>query len=198
MADTITESVYISGNISYVTGTVNGAAYTWTMTGDHIWSASGVPRSADGAYVIALTAIDTAGNQLSATTTGYEGLHLKTDWTAKDYYNAKDLNRVGAAVAYIAAQLQAAGYACEVSPTMTWTDQGYPTPSAMQDYLAQVRTVKAAFYGTGALPDSMAYLTADGANAIEKLLEEIETYYTNMVKGTVWLCGVSAAGDHLL
>lgn len=194
----MTQSVYISGDISYVSGSVNGTDYTWTMTGDHIWSAANVTAAADGVYVIALIAVDTAGNQLDVTTTAYEGLHLKTDWTRSDYYNASDLNRVGSAVRYIADQLIQAGYAVDVSPVTNWTDFGEPTVTAMTHYLNQVRILKTAFYGTGALPESMAYLTADGANQIEELLVEIETYYTRMIAAMVWRCGVSKCGGNIL
>lgn len=196
MADISTQSVYIAGDISYVTGTVNGVSCTWTLTGDHIWSTTAAAAS-DGVYTIALTAIDTAGNQLDVTTTAYEGLHLKTDWTADDYYNADDFNRVGAAVAYIAGQLQEAGYECSVDPNTSWTSESFPGVTPMGKYLDQVRIVKAAFYGKGVLPESMAYPTAEDANEIERLLEEIETYYLRMLSGMIVRCGVTMTGGIL-
>lgn len=189
----MTQSVYIAGDISYVSGTVNGTAYTWTLTGDHVWSTN-ADWSDAGVYVIALTAVDTTGNQISVTTTAYYGLHLKTDWTDRDYYEAADLNRVGAAVEYIRDRLADNGYVADVSPKTNYTVLDEYTVSQMQKYLSDVQTLRDGFYGTQKLPGKMKYLTGAGANQIEKALKEVENLLNRMIAAEIATCGITRAG----
>ena len=102
-------SVSLPSEIIYVSGTVNGTAYTWTLI-DGAWTAT-VERAADDTYAVALTAVTAAGVSTNYALTLYYGLlSLITDRTRADvanetdkgFYNASDLNRVGAAVEYIA------------------------------------------------------------------------------------------------
>ena len=192
----MTQSVYIAGNIVYVAGTVNGVSYTWTLTGDHVWSANAA-TSMDGVYEIALTAIDAAGNETSVTTTTYYGLHLKTNWTDRDFYNASDLNRVGGAVLYLADRLRENGYAVDVSPRTDWTSSCYPTAESMAEYLVQVQKIKDAFFAEGNLPGSLEKMTSEAANEIERLLRETEILINRMLSALVARCGVCHTGGLL-
>ena len=96
----------------YVSGTVNGAATTWTNTQGKMWETV-AERSANDIYVVALTIINSVGAVTETTFTLYYGLHLVTDRTQADVtarnqkgtYNASDLNRVGAAMIYVADKL---------------------------------------------------------------------------------------------
>ena len=106
-------SVTLPSEIIYVTGTVNGTAYTWTLI-EGAWTAT-VDRAADATYHVALTAVNAAGTSTNFELTLYYGLlTLITDRTAMDvaqnttkgFYNATDLNRVGAAVEYVAKRIQ--------------------------------------------------------------------------------------------
>lgn len=128
---TRTLSVTLDSHIVYVSGTVNGAAATWTLV-DAAWQTT-VPRSPDDIYLVELTAISSTGGSTTVSLTLYYGLHLITDrtradadrarylrglwdedgfngtaaelaeWMAglKGAYNAADLNRVESAVAYL-------------------------------------------------------------------------------------------------
>lgn len=115
-------SVSLPSEIIYVSDTVNGTAYTWTLI-EGAWTAT-VERAADDTYAVALTAVTAAGVSTNYALALYYGLlSLITDRTRADvenetdkgFYNASDLNRVGAAVEYIAGRFAALGYDCPVT-----------------------------------------------------------------------------------
>ena len=117
----------------------------------------------------------------------------------KGSYNYTDLNRVGEAVAVIAAEIVSVGTslnaykeandvgddpifdpldpdAIDVDPKTDWTVSDIPTPAQMEQYLHDVRNL----YDNLPLPDttpspptSMEHLTFEGANAIEQILYDI-------------------------
>ena len=105
---------------------------------------------------------------------------LVTDRTG-GYYNATDLSRVGEAVEYLASLLSGYGYSVSVSPKTNWEIGDIHRTSDMEIYLADLDTLKAAFYGATILPAEMDDLTVEEANNIEKLLAEIELNINNMV-----------------
>lgn len=105
--------------------------------------------------------------------------------TDKGYYNATDLNRVGAAVAYIAERFNSMGYIVEVSPRTDWQESDLPTESDMVAYLADVsvlRAVIAVMQSTPEVPENMKFLDYVRANDIEKILLDIDTLITNIQK----------------
>lgn len=112
-------------------------------------------------------------------------LTLITDRTAADVaagnskgtYNATDLNRVGAAVAYLAGLLEGYGYLVPVSPRQDWQESDVPTESDMERYLQDVATLREAMTalpGTPDVPDSMKKLTYSKANDIERILANLD------------------------
>lgn len=204
--------VSLPSEIIYVSGTVNGKAYTWTLV-DGSWQAI-VERAADDTYAVALTAVNALGTSTSYTLTLYYGmLNLitdrtqadvervvyltgrvsagtateaeKTEWDSdlKGAYNASDLNRVGAAVAYVAGRLTGYGYVVSVSPRQDWQGADIPTPESMTAYLADVAALRAALTvaaGTPEVPEDMEQLTWQEANNIEQILLDVDTLVTNM------------------
>ena len=134
---TRTLSITLESSVVYVSGTVNGAAATWTLVGG-AWQTI-VPRAAADVYHVELTAVSSTGSAMTASLTLYYGLHLITDrtqadvdrakylrglwkeggfagtdaeleeWLAgpKGVYNATDLNRVESAAAYLRDKLAA-------------------------------------------------------------------------------------------
>lgn len=208
---TQTLRVSLPSEIIYVSGTVNGKAYTWTLV-DGSWQAI-VDRAADDTYAVALTAVNALGTSTSYTLTLYYGmLNLITDRTQADVdrvrqlaqkgfgnmtadektewlnglkgaYNASDLNRVGAAVAYVAGRLTGYGYAVSVDPRQDWQMADIPTPESMTAYLADVATLRAALTvaaGTPEVPEDMERLTWKEANDIEKILVDVDELLTRM------------------
>ena len=197
----------------YVSGTVNGADCTWTMTDPNIWQTT-AERAADDVYHVALTAIDSAGNSASYELTLYYGiLHLITDRTQADVsraeylarrlnagaataaeveeyggamkgsYNAEDLNRVGAAVEYVANRLREYGYAVTVQPKTDWRAGEIPTAAELETYRGNVAALRAVLpvgKNTPQTPNSMERLTYKKANDLEQILLDIDRLITNI------------------
>ena len=185
-------SVSLPSEIIYVSGTVNGTAYTWTLI-EGAWTAT-VERAADDTYAVALTAVTAAGVSTNYTLTLYYGLlSLITDRTRADvanetdkgFYNASDLNRVGAAVEYIAGRFAALGYACPVTVKKDWLTNGAPTQRQMEAYRQNIVTLRgqiAVMQSTPNAPASMAGLDYVKANDIEQILLDLDALITNITK----------------
>ena len=185
-------SVSLPSEIIYVSGTVNGTAYTWTLI-KGAWTAT-VERAADATYAVALTAVTAAGVSTNYTLTLYYGLlSLITDRTRADvenetdkgFYNASDLNRVGAAVEYIAGRFAALGYACPVTVKKDWLTSDAPTASQLETYrqnIVALRSRIAVMASTPEAPASMAGLNYVKANNIEQILLDLDALITNITK----------------
>lgn len=103
--------------------------------------------------------------------------------TSKGAYNATDLNRVGNAINYVAGLLNGAGYSVSASPKTDWEKTDEPTPEQLEDYLAQVQTLRSVLTlwpSTPAVPPDMEDLTTDEANAIEQILVDLDAVITSM------------------
>ena len=185
-------SVSLPSEIIYVSGTVNGTAYTWTLIGG-AWTAT-VERAADDTYAVALTAVTASGVSTNYTLTLYYGLlSLITDRTRADvenetdkgFYNASDLNRVGAAVEYIAGRFTALGYACPVTVKKDWLTSDAPTASQMGTYRQNIVTLRsriAVMQSTPEAPASMAGLNYVKANNIEQILLDLDALIDKLIK----------------
>ncbi len=103
------------------------------------------------------------------------------DTIVKGAYNVSDLNRVGAAVQYLADLLNGYGYAVSVTAKQDWELADLSNVSDMESYLDDVQAIKDGFYGTTALPSAMDDLTYTQANNIEELLLEVEEYINLMI-----------------
>lgn len=205
-------NVTLPTEVVYVSGTVNGTDYTWTRLGD-AWQAT-VARANDETYVIALTAVTSAGISSEYALTIYYGiLNLITDRTQADAdrvsylaqkvakktatdteiaeyltdlkgaYNASDLNRVGAAVEYVAGRLNEYGYLVSVEPKKDWVMGDIPTPSQMTAYLNDVSKLRAMLtvaQTTPEVPEDMEKLTWQEANDIEQILVDLDAMLTRM------------------
>lgn len=185
-------SVSLPSEIIYVSGTVNGTAYTWTLI-NGAWTAT-VERAADDTYAVALTAVTAAGVSTNYTLTLYYGLlSLITDRTRADvanqtdkgFYNATDLNRVGAAVEYIAGRFAALGYACPVTVKKDWLTSDAPTQRQMETYRQNIVTLRgqiAVMQSTPEAPASMAGLNYVKANDIEQILLDLDALIDKLIK----------------
>ena len=187
----------------YVSGTVNGVATTWTNTEGNTWETV-AERSPQDVYVVAMTIINQSGVTTETTFTLYYGLHLITDRTKADVingaekgsYTASDLNRVGAAMNYVADRLKAQGYDPHISPKTDWKDGDWVTPAAQAVYLGdlvELRKQFALYETTPEVPprilataiNSNDGLTYTWANDIEQILMDIDVLLTNIAAG--WL-----------
>lgn len=101
----------------------------------------------------------------------------KAEWvTGRGAYNTTDLNRVGAAVSYLAELMRSYGYEVTVNPVTTWKpgDETTATDEFTQadaaNYLTNLNTLNGVFASTTELPASLDRLTCEVANNIERLL----------------------------
>lgn len=103
----------------------------------------------------------------------------------KGAYNASDLNRVGAAVRYLAERFALYGYQVSVNPKTDWTAEDIPTPTEMQTYLGEVAKVRDVLDIATAptLPADAEGLTHSEANAIEIVLVMIDETINRVVQG---------------
>lgn len=197
-------SVALPSEIIYVTGTVNGTAYTWTLI-EGAWTAT-VDRAADDTYHVALTAVNAAGTSTNFELTLYYGLlTLITDRTAMDvaqktakgFYNATDLNRVGAAVEYVAGRFHALGYDCPVRVKKDWSESDTPTAGQMETYRQNIATLRrqiAVMKSTPETPETIRQLNYIRANNIEQILLDIDRLLTN-IENSWYFSGELYAGE---
>ncbi len=107
---------------------------------------------------------------------------LVTDRGIGSYYNAADLNRVGAAVNYIAERFTAQGYGVTVHTKTDWTEKDIPTAAELETYrqnIASLRGLIAVMKSTPETPASMTALDYIKANDIERILLDLDTLLTN-------------------
>lgn len=140
-------------------------------------------------------------------TGGWKGTDAElAEWleSPKGTYNTTDLNRVGAAVEYVAGRFHAYGYAVQVNPKKDWSEADNPTQAQMAQYLADVaelRGVLAVLPTTPQVPEQIWAskpraedgLTIEKANDIEKILTDVETVINIMVT-TFIPCGEAICG----
>ena len=87
---------------------------------------------------------------------------------SKGAYNATDLNRVENAVKELSDYLKLG-----LVTKTDWSISDIPTREEMTRYLNNIKKVARALKGGFTLPESMDYLTYQGANDIEKTVEQL-------------------------
>lgn len=122
----------------------------------------------------------------------------KTDYLAglKGTYSYIDFNRVENAVAYLSEVLNNSGYTNRVNVKTDWIAEDIQKVSEIQRYLNNIAELKDKYYSSieGELPTVDTWLTVEGANYIEALLENIYNLILDM--GNMYVCsGVANAGQ---
>lgn len=125
----------------------------------------------------------------------------QTLWSAgKGAYNAGDLNRVGAAAAYVYGVVTAMGYAAPGYTALRtdWGETDIPTAAELRAYLASIAALQALFGGAPfPLPAAITGgLSTEDANNIEsalrfaatwaELIEQSFVYSGQTRSGIVW------------
>ena len=124
----------------------------------------------------------------------------KPDGVVRGAYNYTDYNRVGAAVAWLSAELAERGYIAAVEPKTDWTESDIPTPDQLDKYLDDIREIRAVLTlmpDTPLPPDTMRHFGWQGANAIEKILADIEDTISRLYLSS-WVCGEVYSGEATL
>lgn len=196
-------TVWVGAAIIYLYGTVNGAETTFTLVGDGYWQAT-APRSEDDAYHLHLEAYSANGLEgVYEYTIYYYGMTgTITDRTTEDvrrgtdkgFYNASDFNRVEHNVKALADLLNGYHYQIDVNTKTNWTMQDIIKAEDRERYLSNLQTLKDRFFGTVPLPETMERLNHEGANNIERLIDEIYTHIRHM-ECSFRPCGTFAAGQ---
>lgn len=116
---------------------------------------------------------------------------------AKGTYTASDLNRVGAAMNYVADRLREQGYDPHISPRTDWSESDWVAPADQAVYLgdlAELRRQLALLESTPQVPprilatgiQSRDGLTPEWANDIEQILVDIDALLTAIQKSMLY------------
>lgn len=111
----------------------------------------------------------------------------RAEWlsdSAKGGYNFTDLNRVEAAVELLASELTELGFSVPVSVKADWNQWDIPSVSAMDCYIRNLAILRNAVNVfrtiTVVPPTTMQHLDFNGANRIERMLQQIEGWIIDM------------------
>lgn len=114
-------------------------------------------------------------------------------------YNASDMNRVGAAVRYVAGRLNAEGYGAYVEPKTDWQIEDIVRQSDWNKYLDEVRHLRrklTLMRTTPQITDGMysGLKRYAEANAIEQILVDLDWMLTNIIRDYIY-AGEVFAGE---
>ena len=114
-------------------------------------------------------------------------------------YNANDMNRVGAAVRYVANRLNAEGYGAYVSPKTDWQMEDIVRQNDWNKYLDEVRHLRrklTLMRTTPQITDGMydGLKSYAEANAIEQILVDLDWMLTNIIRNYIY-AGEVFAGE---
>lgn len=101
--------------------------------------------------------------------------------TSKGYYNYTDLNRVEVWCEYLANLLTSYSYPVSIIVKKDWTMSDLPNADDMERIRSNVNAIKTAFHAYTNIPENLEYMSIEKANAIEKILSEIDFLTKNMI-----------------
>ena len=211
-------TVSLAPGIVDVTGKVNGVTTIWTPLGNNEWQTVAAVAD-DGIYYVELEITDSTGLTTEVKATLYYGIQLITDRTQADVdrvvtlrkkwmngtitaeekneylagmkgaYNATDLNRVGAAMEYIAGKLFDAGYGDDLKVKQDWKMSDVPSEINLRYYLDALTSLRAWFVTKTTTPDTppdIDRLTYIEANNIEKILMDLDFLIIQMIQSYIY------------
>ena len=211
-------TVSLAPDIVDVIGKVNGVTTIWTPLGNNEWQTVAAAAD-DGIYYVELEITDSTGLTTEVKVTLYYGIQLITDRTQADVdrvvtlrkkwmngtitaeekneylagmkgaYNATDLNRVGAAMEYIAGKLFDAGYGDDLKVKQDWKMSDIPTEENLKYYIDGINMLRAWFVVKKTTPDTppdidrLAYIEA---NNIEQILMDLDFLIIQMIQSYIY------------
>ena len=101
--------------------------------------------------------------------------------TSKGYYNCADLNRVETWCEYLANLLTSYSYPVSITIKKDWNMSDLPNVNDMERVRSNVNKIKTAFHAYTGVPENLNYMTIAKANAIVKILSEIDFLTKNMI-----------------
>lgn len=120
--------------------------------------------------------------------------------TYKAYHNTVDMIRIATAINQVAAALDSYGYNQTVSERLIWNDWDY-TEINLEHIRSDIQTFIYVFTvnsDTPALPGNLDHMTIDKANAIEKILYDLNVNIQNMIDAFIYSGEIySGEGDYI-
>lgn len=115
--------------------------------------------------------------------------------TSKAYYNYTDLNRIELWCEYLARVLNSYSYPVSIITKTDWTMSDFPKAFEIERIRTNISTLKNAYFSFTKIPENLEYMTWQKANAIEKILQEIDYLLISMENNFVY-CGVANCGQN--
>ncbi len=118
--------------------------------------------------------------------------------TSKGHHNYADINRIEEWCGYLAKLLTSYGYEVHVKTKTDWTMYDRRTESEMERIRSNIEVIKNAYCtakNTPQLPDSINPINIEKANAIEKILYDIDLLIKSMTQVFVY-SGVARLGQN--
>ena len=109
---------------------------------------------------------------------------LEWETSLKGAYNYTDMNRVESAVEYVANRLTEAGYGVIPVVKKDWMGTDKPTLTDLQRYMkniSDIRSALATYETTPEAPTTERRLSFQEANAIERILADVDDLISKMV-----------------
>ena len=117
--------------------------------------------------------------------------------TSKAYYNANDLNRIEENISELSTILNGLVYTQNVTVKTDWNTRDFPSASNMERIRQNIQKLISSFYvksNTPSLPDILNKMDINKANAIEKILFDINQEIA--VMRSLWpICGTFESGE---
>lgn len=114
--------------------------------------------------------------------------------TEKGQYTYTDLNRVEGWCEYIANIFNSYNYFVHVDVKTDWKESDYHYSEDLERIRHNVNRLKEAYFSFTQIPDNLEYMTIEKANAIEKILSEIDYLMQGMENNFVY-SGVAGCGQ---
>ncbi len=100
--------------------------------------------------------------------------------TEKGQYTYTDLNRVEFWCKYIADILNSYNYYVSINVKTNWKESDYHWSEDLERIRDNINRLKQAYFSFTQIPENLEYMTWEKANAIEKILYEIDSLIRNM------------------
>ena len=211
----------------YVSGTVNGKDTVWTNTSGQSWETTAERSVDDsyrveltiindlgvstvsvftlyyGLHLITdrteqdVETVKQLAEAIKAGTATEEQVQQYLNVHQKGAYTYEDLNRVEAAVAYVAKRMREYGYLGELQTVEYWTMEDKPNQLDFERYLGNIARIRAAvtvWPSTPEAPDSIVGFDVNKANALEQILMDVNQVL-NKIQAAWFFLGDLHAGE---
>ena len=197
----------------YVSGTVNGVDTVWTNTSGQLWETTadraedeiyrvaltiiddtGAPTESRftlyyGLHLVTnrtladVESVKKLAETIKAGEATVEQVQQYLNVHQKGAYTYEDLNRVEAAVAYVASRLREFGYDPSIQTVETWSVEDKPNKADFDRYfgnVAQIRGAITVWKTTPEAPNSIVGFDVNKANALEQILVDVDQILNNI------------------